>query len=500
MSCEACHAPASEHIKWANLSEYARPQGVNYGLEVKTSDIDNKTYVDQCARCHSRRVSIADNDFSGNLYNHMMPELPDEPHYYIDGQIRDEDYVYASFTQSKMYMRDVKCNDCHNVHSTARLFDDNRLCTQCHRADDYDTPRHHFHKYSGEKGESVVDVYGKTNEVGSGALCINCHMSQQPFMGIDFRADHSLRIPRPDLTKTLGTPNACNQCHADKSTDWAISYIKQWYGESQKLQYGEVFKMAEKLNPQAYAILKKMYNDEVYPESIRALALKKMMQFYSDSSTQIVEGALLHPDAHIRYAAVHNMQANSSESLDLLLPLLKDESKAIRIEVAYKLSVFPKEMIPEQYEKLLDQVITEYLQTLKYNADFPVGKYSLGNYYYNVGDYEKAKVFYERALVQDALLYPVKVNLALLYNQLGDYEKAEQMFLEYLKNVPNDGNVVFSYALFLSERGRYQESLDYMLKAEKLAPKNERIPYNISQMKEFLEIASPNPSQGGESD
>ncbi|MCF6358501.1 MAG: cytochrome c family protein, partial [Draconibacterium sp.] len=76
VSCEACHGPASEHLKWANLAKYARKDFVNFGLPIKTSGIDNVQYVDNCVRCHSRRVALSDFDFhSQNIYNHTIPSL-----------------------------------------------------------------------------------------------------------------------------------------------------------------------------------------------------------------------------------------------------------------------------------------------------------------------------------------------------------------------------------------------------------------------------------------
>jgi hypothetical protein len=43
-------------------------------------------------------------------------------------------------------------------------------------------------------------------------------MPGRTYMGIDYRPDHSFRLPRPDLTLALGTPNACDRCHVDKAT------------------------------------------------------------------------------------------------------------------------------------------------------------------------------------------------------------------------------------------------------------------------------------------
>ena len=38
------------------------------------------------------------------------------------------------------------------------------------------------------------------------------------------RRDHGFTIPDPLLTKELNIPNACNRCHANQTTDWALKY------------------------------------------------------------------------------------------------------------------------------------------------------------------------------------------------------------------------------------------------------------------------------------
>ena len=62
------------------------------------------------------------------------------------------------------------------------------------------------------------------HETGStGAQCANCHMPSKTYMVIDVRRDHAIRIPRPDLSVAIGTPNACNQCHTERSPEWAAA-------------------------------------------------------------------------------------------------------------------------------------------------------------------------------------------------------------------------------------------------------------------------------------
>lgn len=485
VSCEACHGPASKHLEWAAKADYARRDDVNYGLTVKTSGVDNYGYTDICMRCHARRSAIGDYHHNKDIYNHSIPDLPIPEDFYVDGQILNEDYVYASFTQSKMYMRDVNCNNCHNVHSTEQLFDDNRLCTQCHRADDYNTYNHHFHKTVDEKGESVIADDGVEFEVGEGSRCVNCHMPAQFYMGVDYRNDHSFRIPRPDLSDQLGSPNACNQCHANKSTKWAISYINKWYGISRLSNYGIVFKEAQQKSPKGLEGLKRIYADEVYSEMIRATALYYLGTYYQKESKAILIDALSHINSHIRYNALRVLLMDDDQSFRAVLYLLSDPTKAIRIECASKLSAVDKAQIPSKYYKVLEKANRDYISELNYNADSPIGKLNLANYYMNHHQLKLADKFYKEALKQDNELHIIKVNLAMLYNSQGRYNKAEILFKDYLLQVPSDGNTTFSYALFLSERQRYDESFNLMLKADKLLPFDDRIKYNIAMMYDF---------------
>ena len=174
----------------------ARPETDNYDLVIRTSDITSRQQVELCAPCHSRRTELGDYDHRRiDLLDNLIPSILEEGLYYADGQILEEVYVYGSFVQSKMFANDVRCSDCHDVHSLKLVKEGNDLCLQCHRADAYDSYEHHFHQ----------KVYeGKPSD---GALCVKCHMPESPYMIIDYRADHSIRVPRPDLTREIDTPS-----------------------------------------------------------------------------------------------------------------------------------------------------------------------------------------------------------------------------------------------------------------------------------------------------
>ncbi len=486
VSCEACHGPASEHLKWANLAEYARKDFVNYGLPIKTSGIDNIQYVDNCVRCHSRRVALSDFDFhTQNIYNHTIPSLPIEPNWHIDGQIKDEDYVYGSFTQSRMFMNDIQCNDCHNVHSGKLILDGNELCLQCHKAEDYDTKTHTFHKGIGESGEAVISDSGVLYEVGSGTECINCHMHGQNYMGVDYRRDHSFRIPRPDLSETNGTPNACNQCHKDKSNNWAATYIEKWFGVSRPFQYGEAFTAANNGKDSADVTLKKIINNDLYPVSIRSTAFNYLSD--KPENDKLITQALQNIEPSIRLAALSQFNIANEKDLAILLPLLYDETKAVRLEVANMLFFLDQNLIPEKYKKAYNEVLAERFDALVYNSDFPGGKFNLANYYYGKKNYKKAEYYYLASIEQDVELHIAEMNLANLYSTIGEPLKAEKILEEYISNDPENGIALYNYGLILSENKKYKESLKHLIKASKLNPQNGRIDYNVAMLYDFFE-------------
>jgi hypothetical protein len=170
VSCEACHGPGSKHVTWAELPDMARPRTENYELQVITGGISSRQQVELCAPCHSRRAILGDYTHAEpDLLDSMLPSVLAADLYFADGQILEEVYVYGSFTQSKMYRREVRCSDCHDVHSIKTIKKGNSLCLQCHRSTVYDTPAHHFHKNKGEKGEPIRSQDGKVLfEVGTG--------------------------------------------------------------------------------------------------------------------------------------------------------------------------------------------------------------------------------------------------------------------------------------------------------------------------------------------
>jgi Tfp pilus assembly protein PilF len=408
----------------------------------------------------------------------------------VDGQILEEDYVYASFTQSKMYMNNVRCTDCHDVHSLKVKFGgDNRLCQQCHVKADYDTYKHHFHKYKGEEGNPIVLSGGKeTIEVGEGAKCINCHMPGGYYMGVDFRRDHSMRIPRPDLSVSLGTPNACNsQCHKDKSPEWAASFTKKWYGMQKRPQFGEVFSKANHEDATSVDELTGITVDKLNPPIVRAAATMYLGHFPTEKSNELVRELLKDPNPMIRNEAAKSFMATDMDDLvKTISPLLGDSTRLVRLSASLLLSGVPTNQLDSITKSLLDTGIKEYIEAMEYSADFAASRHNLGNLYSNIGETKKAEDNFKEAIRIDNMFYPAKINLAMLYNSKGENDKAEILLKDVVKNHPELTDTYYSLGLLMAEKGNYQESVTYLQKASELMPDRPRVFYNLGLVQQYL--------------
>ena len=482
VSCEACHGPGSRHVEWAELPPMARPDVENYDLVIQTGGITSRQQVELCAPCHSRRTELGDYDHTSmELLDNLVPAVLEEGLYHADGQILEEVYVYGSFVQSKMYQNDIRCSDCHDVHSLKLVKDGNDLCLQCHRGDTYDSYDHHFHQKIYE---------GKPSD---GALCVKCHMPEQPYMVIDYRADHSIRKPRPDLTAEIGTPNACSQsgCHDDKPLRWLLDYYERWYGKAKRPHYGTIFAAGRVRNPEAMSELIRMAGDDLYPAIVRATALSLLGQYPGEESQAAFNRALSDEEALLRYTAVEQVAAEGPELLvDRVAPLLFDPVRAIRMLAASRLAGMPDEHMKPYQKAALEEALEEHIEAMQYSLDFSFAGHNLGNLYSQLGDPEKAETYYRSAIEIDDLFYPAKMNLAVLYNSSGRNDEAEVLLREVLEQYPQMVDAAYSLGLLLAELQRFPEAAEYLSQASEGSPNHSRVHYNLGLTLQYLGRAS----------
>ena len=195
---------------------------------------------------------------------------------------------------------------------------------------------------------------------------------------------------------------------------------------------------------------------------------------------QNVHDALNDIEPIVRLEAIDAFTANDAQDfINSLFPLLNDPVKVVRIQAANKISNFGKEELTETQVKVLEQVLKEYLETLKYSADFPAGRFNLGNYYSNERDFHSAELNYKKAIEFDSLFYPAKSNLAMLYYNNGKLKEAESLFLDLINNHSEytDGN--YFLGLLYAEQNRFKDAAERLEIAATKTENNTRIYYNL---------------------
>ncbi len=442
VSCEACHGPSSTHIEYYENEE--KYKDINPPKLYMDASMNSKELVQKCARCHSRRSQLTEYfDYKGHFLDHYNPSKMIDPVYELDGQIKDEDYVYGSFVQSKMYHNGVSCKDCHDVHSLKLKKEGNALCLSCHEPK-YDTYSHHFHKQNTEASQ-----------------CINCHMTGKTYMGNDFRRDHSFRVPRPDQTLTYGTPNACNTCHTDKTAKWASNFIKSKYGEKRPEHYSDNLLAGYHGDNEAFY---KVFSKTNNPEIIRATALNQYgNQSLSEEEINRLIALVNDSSALVRNETVLTLgKLNQLDLSETIEPLLLDSVRLVRISAARYLNMKNSEVLENDSFKTAQK---EYLNELKVNTDFASGQHQIALYNQAKGNTDKAIEAYKKALKIDNYYNRSRMNLALLEYNRGNIQLAEELYLKITQQEPEYSYPYFMLGLLYNESGKPEKSLEYLAKA-----------------------------------
>ena len=469
VSCEACHGPGRKHVDYVSSPDYDKKEKVPGSYLVLDSNATSVQQITACAPCHSRRMTIDESPFTSmQLLDHYIPEVPHTPLYHPDGQIDEEDYEYSSFSQSRMFMHNVKCSNCHNPHSGSLLLTGNALCLQCHQKK-LDSPEHFFHPVN-----------------SAGAQCINCHMPTKYYMVNDERRDHSLRIPRPDQSVKYGTPNACNNCHTDKSAQWASDQIVKWFGPDRRYHFSDDLIPGSLGNSESASHLQKLcLPDTNVPSIIHATALYYMSFSYDEKNITPLTQALKNSDPLVRYTALRSLRYYpAAQWLNDAKPLLSDPVKGVRIAAADLMIEYTDSLDAASLQSF-GAAKNEMDNFLLKQAAFPMGRMMMGDVKSREKNFTDAEHDYQKALQMDSLLIPARVNLSTMYDMTGKTESALKQLLIASKIEPNNEQVNYYLALIYVELNDNNSALKYFAKAASVS-KNTRVFYNYGLLLEKM--------------
>jgi hypothetical protein len=237
ISCEACHGPASEHVK--------NPKDKVYLASLSDPVRQNEV----CLQCHMRNrdMRLKDENMSaiyGNardypygyepgraLSKYKLP-APFEPghatgEFYENGGGKHNRTQGNEYVHSMMGKHGITCINCHDPHTlqpTAQHNTGNALCMKCHSFGSPIGPH-----------QTSLEAHTHHKADSKGSLCVECHM---PKVGrhtgkspLTVRS-HAFGFVTPDETLKYHMPketNACFACHQkDRSMKTLQSDLEKW--------------------------------------------------------------------------------------------------------------------------------------------------------------------------------------------------------------------------------------------------------------------------------
>jgi predicted CXXCH cytochrome family protein len=484
VGCEACHGAGSGHVDWARALGTGRERlddlrkglalsfderrGVSWSIDPSTGNarrsgpvVSVHKEVEVCARCHSHRSRLGDEAGpSGPLMDTFLPSLAEPGLYWPDGQMRAEVYNYGSFLQSRMHGQGVTCSNCHDPHTSKLRAPGNAVCFQCHAPAKYEAKTHHFHPLG-----------------SAGAQCVSCHMPTTTYMSVDPRHDHFIRVPQPELSQSIGTPDACTQCHQDKPRSWVVEWSRRWYPhlKERRAPLASALSALSDDDIRAVRKLADVIEDSRESAFARASALQAFPADAGPSWWAKAARTLRDDSPLVRRAAVHALrEADGNAQVRWLSPLLDDPVRAVRIEAARSLAPL-RDAVPDRQH--LDAALADYERSQHYNADLPESYENLGTLWMDLGAWPRA----ETALKQAVLLAPrsatAKLNLADFYRSTGREAQCERAIREVLMREPNHAAALHALGLSLLRQRRAAEALAALRKASELDPRNARFAF-----------------------
>jgi predicted CXXCH cytochrome family protein len=472
VGCLSCHNDMSEHAKAPSKQKYrVDVTSINNPIGQWLRGVGEKTahwqggkrdnaFMDNCFACHSLRAPLTDG-FKANkpFLDQFMPNFTASPNYYADGQIKEEVYVYGSFLQSKMFKEGVNCLDCHDKHTMKLKIKGNGLCLQCHGAEVYSVKEHHQH-----------------NNNSTGAQCVNCHMPENTYMGVDDRRDHSFKIPRPHLSKTFDTPNACIKCHEDQSNEWASSSLEKWHGKPEILLESKHLLMllssGQNLSlDQHLSIIR----DEQLDVISRATAIQLLSYTTPSLSAALLTPYLTHKEPLIRLSAASiSILLSPIERANKLTPLLSDEFKSIRVASARSLV---SSDIPAISQSLFDKAFKELIRSLDVSSWRGEGMANKAGLAIEMNKLSVAEKALKKTIEIEPYFDTGYINLADIYRAQQKSFQAGSVLAKGVKFNPKSAVLHYSYGLYFVRQKKLDKGLPLFEKSMMLMPDNAQYAY-----------------------
>jgi tetratricopeptide (TPR) repeat protein len=445
IDCESCHGPGREHV--TSATDAKPPNADTRALVNRT--IVNPARLDAarstmiCAQCHSFRDIYGDGFKAGtNYYDFFLPVMEnrmpssDDPAYWPDGRPRWFANEAVAFWQSQCFLKGgATCITCHSnphnidVERNPRLrLDRNELCARCHKMILANIPAHTHHR-----------------QTSSGSSCVQCHMPAS-VIGINARIrDHSISIPVPENTIRHGIPNACNLCHKDKDTEWALQQMNAWYGRQSRqkiVDRADAFSGARKGDLGAIPALLQILADPSGGSFLRANAAGYLASFPNDPSAyDAVFRSFSDSDPLVRAMAAFEIRPRAAQRETVapeLAILLHDPVRTVRMSAAIALVAMGVRQLPGEDGQWFERTKQLYRARAELNSDDAQQQLAAGKFFFLSGDMDGAVTAFRGSLKLDPTI-PAQYYLAQALAEKGDSKASHQILETIPRSDPQYG-------------------------------------------------------------
>jgi hypothetical protein len=252
IACESCHGPGGTHARRAEETFTSLAMRLWPGRDnsiVNPVRLEHPRDSQVCGQCHAQRTPaeperIAEWMTDGpsyrpgdDLLDHVEPIRRDtQPppsaaddlfslRFWGDGTPRLTAYEFQGLTQSPCHQAaELSCMDCHTMHAgdpAGQLTERNRTnipCLRCHQ------------EY---RAEAELAQHTRHAADSPGSQCYECHMPHITYGVMDIHRSHRIEVPDAHRDAAAGRPNACLNCHQDRSAEWAGRELAGWPGGKQ---------------------------------------------------------------------------------------------------------------------------------------------------------------------------------------------------------------------------------------------------------------------------
>jgi tetratricopeptide (TPR) repeat protein len=274
-------------------------------------------------------------------------------------------------------------------------------------------------------------------------------------------------------------PNACNQCHGDRTAAWSVAELQKRYPHPKTgfQDFATAFASADRREPDASIALAQLVSNQDQSAIARASALERLALLGDGNALLSAEAGLKDSSPLVRHAAVGVFDTVPPDQRGPVVPLLGDPLRDVRIRAARTLAPVPDGALGPADAAAYSKAAAEYISAERFNADRPENRTNLGTYYAERGQFAEAEAELRSAIALDPVFVPAWANLADLMRMQGREADAESTLREGIARVPEDATLHHALGLSLVRQKKRDEALSELKRATELAPGNARFAY-----------------------